>query len=311
MKRASKVYIMASILLLSVVLIGLVIQPPTKASLVLATTTSTQDSGLLDYILPDFESRYNVKVYVVAVGSGTALAYGKNGDADVLMVHDPENEKKFVADGYGTNRTEFMYNRFIIVGPAEDPAGIKSSGNATQAFEKLYFNGTEGKVKFLSRGDKSGTNSKELKLWGLLDLNASEFSSSWYESVGKGMGDTLSMCEEKNAYTLADEATFYSLLATGKIPHIQLMYQGDELLFNQYSVILVNSQLWPKVNYTLGEEFLSWITSPMLQEMISAFTDPSGHHLFTPNVGVSSKASSIVYDLYARTRSSGSSYDPF
>jgi len=258
-----------------------------KGSLLLATTTSTQDSGLLDYILPTFEKEYKCKVLVVAVGSGQALTMGQNGDADVLLVHSPSSEATFVQNGYGTNRTSIMYNWFVIVGPDADPAGTKNATSALDAFSRIYDNGTSGDCKFVSRADNSGTYTKELSLWAALNStytkeNVTQWSSTWYLQAETGMGAVLDLCEEKNAYTLSDDATFYSRVESGLIPHLNITKTGDSKLKNQYSVILVNSTKWPHINATLAKDFLDWMSSKAGQDLIKSYV-LYGHQLFTSN----------------------------
>lgn len=253
-----------------------------KASLRMATTTSTQDSGLLDYVLPEFESKYGCKVEVIAVGSGQAMEMGKRGDVDVLLVHSPAAEQSFVAGGYGTDRTQVMYNNFVIVGPSSDPAGTGQARNATDAFQRMYDNGTAGNVKFVSRADNSGTHTKELSFWTKLGLNASTFATSWYKAAGQGMGAVLDMCEELNAYTLSDDATYYSRVDVNLIPHLNITCAGDSALRNQYSVIAVNATMWAHLNHTMAMNFIDWITSQAGQEVIASYVK-YGKQLFFPN----------------------------
>lgn len=253
-----------------------------KKTLRMATTTSTYDSGLLDYILPVFEDKYNCQVDVIAVGSGQALEMGKRGDVDVLLVHSPASEVTFVSDGYGESRTLVMYNNFVVVGPSSDPAGTNASRNATQAFIKMHDNGTANAMKFISRGDNSGTNTKEIALWKAAGYNSSLFSNTWYQSAGQGMGAVLDMCEQLNAYTLSDDATYYQRVSENLIPHLNVTYQGDPGLFNQYSVIPVNATKWTHINHTLAIDFKDWIISTAGQDLIASYVK-YGHQLFFPN----------------------------
>ena len=254
-------------------------------SLMMATTTSTQDSGLLDYILPDFEEKNDAKVEVIAVGSGQAMELGKRGDVDVLLVHSPASEKQFVADGYGESRTLVMYNQFVVVGPGDDPAGTAQAHNATDAFARIMDNGTAGDVIFISRADNSGTHSKELTFWSYLGYNKTQvqaFNESWYKQSGQGMGAVLDMCEQMDAYTLSDDATYYSRVADNLIPHVNMTHYGGSDLFNQYSVIPVNATMWSHINHTLALDFVTWITSNETQDLIASYVK-YGQQLFFPN----------------------------
>lgn len=286
MKAYTKMLAIAAVAVVVVAAVGYAVLTRNggKKTLLLATTTSTYDSGLLGYILPDFEKKYDCTVEVIAVGSGQALELGKNGDADVLLVHSPSAELTFMAGGYGESRTLVMYNNFVVVGPASDPAGVAAAKNTTQAFLKIYENGTAGFAKFLSRADGSGTYSKEVALWKAAGLNSSTFpTGSWYEKTGQGMGAVLDMCEqEDNAYTLSDDATYYQRTSESLIPHLNMTYKGDKALFNQYSVIPVNSTKWPNVNHTLAVGFKDWIVSQEGQDLIAGYKKYD-HQLFFPN----------------------------
>ncbi len=272
--------VVAAVVVISVV--GFYLMTGQRDTLRLATTTSTQDSGLLDYILPEFEDKYDCDVDVIAVGSGQAMEMGKRGDVDVLLVHSPAAEQSFIADGYGTNRTQVMYNNFIVVGPSADPAGTNQARNTTDAFQRIYDNGTAGNCTFVSRADNSGTHTKELSFWAKLGLNTSSFSSDWYKASGLAMGAALDMCEELDAYTLSDDATYYSRVDVNLIPHINITYGGDSALRNQYSVIAVNASMWSHLNSTMALNFISWITSEDGQDLIASYVKYN-MQLFFPN----------------------------
>ncbi len=265
----------------------------------LATTTSTYDSGLLDFVLPEFENEFNCEIDVIAVGSGAAMELGKNGDVDVLLVHSPAAEATFVSDGYGESRNLVMYNNYILVGSIADPADTNLSANATIAFNKIYNNGTSGDVQFLSRGDNSGTHNKELSIWKNLGLNVSTFGD-WYVSTGLGMGDLLDMCEEEDAttptYTLSDDATYYQRVSEDLVPHLGIVYnhqKTDSLLKNQYSVIVLNETRFPHINHTLATEFKDWLVSESGQDLIASY-EKYGQQLFYPNaVGYIPSAKSL------------------
>lgn len=248
---------------------------PSESKIVLATTTSTQNSGLLDYILPDFKSKYNVRVDVVAVGSGQALENAKRGDADVVLSHAPSLEAPFMDQGYGVYRWQVMYNQFALVGPSSDPAGVASAWSAASAFRKIADNSST----FLSRSDNSGTYTKELQIWGLAGLDAGQFDPQWYKEVGKGMEDTLRMADGMDGYTLTDEGTYFSLITSLNLVEL---FRNDTALFNQYSVIPVNPAKNPNVNVRFGMLFAEWIVSPATQELIASYS-ANGHQLFYPN----------------------------
>ena len=236
----------------------------------IATTTSTNDSGLMDYLLPDFEEKYNAKVDVIAVGTGQALALGESGDVDAVLVHARPLEDEFLAEGYGINRKGVMHNDFIVLGPTDDPAGIAGTENVAEAVAQI----AAAEAPFVSRGDNSGTHVKEMALWKMAGV---EPAGDWYLSVGQGMGATLTMANEQQAYTLSDRGTYLKRLAEGL--DLQIMVEGDPLLSNPYGVIMVNPERFPDVNADLAQKFVNWLTSPETQEAIDAYR-VNGHQLF-------------------------------
>lgn len=252
--------------------------PAGATDLILATTTSTQDSGLLDVLIPAFEQATGYKVKTVAVGSGAALKLGTEGNADVLLVHSPAAEKDYMAAGSGTDRRLVMHNSFLIVGPADDPAGIKGMTSAADAFKKIADTGST----FVSRGDGSGTEAKELGYWKKLGITP---DPAWYVQSGQGMGATLQVASEKKGYTLTDIATWAS--AKDKL-QLAALVDKDPSLLNIYHVIDVNPATWPKVNAAGAKAFEDWIVSPEAQAMIGAFgQDTYGMQLFVPDAGKS------------------------
>jgi len=245
-------------------------------TIILATTTSTQDSGLLDAILPDFTYKTGYEVDVIAVGSGEAMKMGENGEADVLLVHSPAAEKAFVEAGHGPERFDVMYNDFVILGPKDDPAGINAaaSDNAQAALRKMY----EDQVTFVSRGDESGTHKKELSIWEKLGVTP---SGDWYVESGKGMGDVITMADEMLGYTLSDRATWLNM-AEGT--DLAIVTEGDKDLFNQYGVIVVEPSKNDQINGAGALAFQEWILSEGTQGQINEYgVEEYGKALFTPN----------------------------
>ncbi|HIE26926.1 TPA: tungsten ABC transporter substrate-binding protein, partial [Candidatus Poribacteria bacterium] len=217
----------------------------------MATTTSTENSGLLDVLLPPFEREFNVKVDVIAVGTGKALKLGENGDVDIVFVHAKAAENKFVNDGYGVNRRDVMYNDFIIIGPKEDPAGIKGMRDVAMALKQI----ADNKSPFVSRGDDSGTHKKEKSLWKAAGIVP---KGSWYMETGQGMGPTLQIADEKRGYTMTDRGTY--LFYKDKID-LHILVEGDERLFNPYGIIAVNPAKHPHANYVYAMALIGWVTS--------------------------------------------------
>ena len=241
-----------------------------------ASTTSTQNSGLFDYILPVFEKKTGIKVDVVAVGTGAAIEIGKRGDADVVFIHAKEQELKAVEEGWFVNRHDVMYNDFVIIGPQNDPAGIRGIKSASEAFRKI----AQKASPFVSRGDKSGTHTKELSIWQKTGIDPK--GSQWYLEVGQGMEKAQRIANEKRAYTLTDRGTWLATKDKDKL-EMMIVLEGDPALFNQYGVMAVNPEKQPHIKYKEAMEFVNWLISEEGQKAISAFTNKNGNRLFIPN----------------------------
>jgi tungstate transport system substrate-binding protein len=270
---AHKLFKFISLFFYSLVFImALPAQAGDKALLRLATTTSTENSGLLQHLLPAFERDTGIRVHTIAAGTGKALRMGRDGDVDVVLVHAPAAEQAFVEAGYGIERHDVMYNDFILVGPAADPASVKQSQSASDALARIANNA----CIFISRGDDSGTNKKELKLWSNAAIKP---KGNWYREAGQGMGKVLQMAGELSSYTLTDRGTW--LAYRSKSP-LQLVYQGDPALFNPYGIIAVNPARFPDINHAGAQTLINWITSPPGQRLIGNYTI-GGTQSFTPS----------------------------
>jgi tungstate transport system substrate-binding protein len=248
-----------------------------KPFIIVQSTTSTQNSGLFDDLLPKFTAKTGIDVRVVAVGTGQAIRNAANGDGDVLFVHSKPSEEKFVADGLGVSRADVMYNDFVIVGPANDPAGVAGSNNVTEALTKI----ASSKSIFASRGDDSGTHKAELRLWKASGIDPSKDSGTWYRETGSGMGATLNTGTGMGAYVMTDRATW---IAFGNKGTHQIVVEGDPNMFNQYGVILVNPKAHPHVRADMAKIFIDWLLSSEGQAAIADY-QVDGQQLFFPNAG--------------------------
>jgi tungstate transport system substrate-binding protein len=240
-----------------------------------ASTTSTQNSGLFEHLLPLFQAKTGIEVRVVAVGTGQAIRLAERGDADVLFVHDKPSELRFVSAGYGVDRRDVMYNDFVLVGPKADPAGVRGTTNAAETFAKI----AQARSPFVSRGDDSGTNRAERRLWKAAGVDPGGASGSWYRETGSGMGATLNTAAAMDAYTLTDRGTWLSFKNRGTL---EVLVQGDPVLFNQYGVTLVNPAKFPHVKRDLAAAFIDWVTSREGQSAIAAYKI-NGQQLFFPD----------------------------
>jgi tungstate transport system substrate-binding protein len=259
--------------ILNIVLLGSALAA--EKSIVVASTTSTQDSGLFDHILPPFKAKTGIDVKVVAQGTGQALDTARRGDADVVLVHARSAEEKFLAEGYGVKRYPVMYNDFILIGPRSDPAAVLGSKDVLAALSSIKRTSST----FVSRGDRSGTNIAELDLWRLAGIDIAAGKGPWYKEIGQGMGAALNTASADNAYVLADRGTWLAFKNKGELV---IAVEGDKRLFNQYGVMLVSPQKYPTVKQDLGQQFIDWLISPEGQRRIGSYKI-NGQQLFFPN----------------------------
>jgi tungstate transport system substrate-binding protein len=250
-----------------------------KSIIILATTTSVYDSGLLDCLIPIFERKYNATVHIIPVGTGQAIEMAKRGDADLVLVHSRQLELEFVNSTYGIHRVGVMYNDFVIIGPSSDPAGIGGLSNATEAFRRIAEAGAGGNAIFISRADKSGTNMLELSIWSRLGMTPSNKTQTWYLEAGAGMGMVLRMANEKNAYTLTDRATWLSFKK--QLTNLMVLVEGDVILLNPYALILANPERFHQGNYKGALKLAKWMISEEGQNLIANFKK-EGEALFKP-----------------------------
>ncbi|MDB5633620.1 MAG: extracellular solute-binding protein family 1 [Tardiphaga sp.] len=246
-----------------------------EKSIVVASTTSTQDSGLFGYLLPLFKAKTGIDVKVIAQGTGQALDTARRGDADVVFVHARSQEEKFMSEGFGVKRFDVMYNDFVLIGPASDPAGIKGSKDVSAALKTIQAKA----APFVSRGDKSGTHFAELALWKDAGIDIATTKGPWYREIGQGMGAALSTANAMNGYVLSDRGTWLSFKNRGDLV---IAVEGDKRMFNQYGVILVNPDKFPSVKKELGQAFVDWLISPEGQNVIANYKI-DGQQLFFPN----------------------------
>ncbi len=276
--KISHLYLLPLAAIIAVLFAAFSSPPPASAEnpfITVASTTSTQNSGLFDFILPKFSKQTGIDVRVVAVGTGQAIKLAKNGDADVLLVHHRASEEKFVKAGFGLERHDVMYNDFIIVGPADDPAKIGGGKDATAALQKI----AAAKLPFASRGDDSGTHKKERDLWKSAGIDPSAASGKWYRETGSGMGATLNTASGMNAYSMTDRGTWLKFANKGAL---KILVEGDKRLFNPYGVMLVNPAKHPHIKAEAGGKFVNWLISPTGQAAIAAYR-LKGQQAFFPN----------------------------
>jgi tungstate transport system substrate-binding protein len=267
---------LGSIAALAVVILSAGCATAQERSIVVASTTSTQDTGLFDHLLPLFTMKTGIAVKVIAVGTGQALDIARRGDADVVFVHAKQAEQTFIAEGHGVKRYPVMYSDFVLIGPKSDPAGIKGSTDLTKALKAIK----DKAATFISRGDNSGTHQFELELWNKdVGTNIQEQSGPWYQPIGRGMEGTLRVARARDAYVFSDRGTWISFKSRGDL---QILVEGDRRMFNQYGVILVNPGMHPNVKKEFGQVFIDWLVSPEGQKAIGNFKI-DGEPLFYPN----------------------------
>ena len=272
-----------NLLVASLMLALLFVTPLSRSQerfIVVASTTSTEQSGLFSHLLPAFEKDTGIKARIVAVGTGQALDIGRRGDADVLFVHDRAAEEKFIAEGEGVRRYPVMYNDFVLIGPKQDPAKVAGGKDLLEALKKI----AAAKAPFVSRGDRSGTHAAELRYWKDSGIDIDKAKGPWYRDTGSGMGPALNTASSMNAYILADRGTWLSFKNRGEL---MVVVEGDRRLFNQYGVMLVNVQKHPNVKRELGQQFVDWLVSRKGQDAIAAYKI-GGEQLFFPNAGTDS-----------------------
>jgi tungstate transport system substrate-binding protein len=254
---------------------GITAAPAQDKSIVVASTTSTRDSGLFDYLLPLFKAKTGIDVKVIAQGTGQALDTARRGDADVVFVHAKSQELKFLDEGFAVKRYDVMYNDFVLAGPKSDPAGVAGGKDITAAFRAIE----EKKAPFVSRGDRSGTHTAELKLWKDAGIDIEKAKADWYRDIGQGMGAALNTASAMNAYVLSDRGTWLSFKNRGDL---EIVVEGDKRLFNQYGVMLVNPKKFPTVKAELGQQFIDYLISDEGQKAIASYKI-DGEQLFFPN----------------------------
>jgi tungstate transport system substrate-binding protein len=276
MKRLLQTFRIYAVVLLVAVTIGAASNAAAAdRSIVVASTTSTQDSGFFDFLLPIVKERLGITVKVIAQGTGQALDTGRRGDADVVFVHAKAAELQFLAEGESLKRYPVMYNDFVLIGPKADPAGVKSSKDIRRALASIKDKG----IPFISRGDRSGTHMAELALWKDSGVDIEQAKGPWYKSIGQGMGAALNVASASEAYVLSDRATWVHFKNKGDL---QILVEGDKRLFNQYGIMLVNPERHPTVKKVLGQEFIDYLISPVGQEDIARYK-VNGQQLFYPN----------------------------